>query len=492
MHWMKGRACRATAALAVIAAAVAGGCGDGGASGDKAGGSGEPVVLRMANAYANLDYIPAIEDFVTRVRERSGGNVRIEVVHDVGEGSADAEEQVVRAVAAGQVDLGWSGTRVFDTMGVTSFQALHAPMLIDSYALQHAVIASDIPGPMLEGLNKIGVRGLGLLADGLRKPIAVKRPLLGPADWRGITFQSFRSQTQAEAIRALGAQPTDVWSGLDEGLETGKIDGFEKNFLVYQLNAMAGRAPYVTANVNLWPQMDALFGNPGRLAALTEQQRGWLQQSATEAAGRSAALADRDTQILATICESGARLANASNRDLAALREAFAPVHAKLQDNPQTKQFIEQILALKRSTAAEAPLVIPAGCSGPAPAQPGAQQGTAAGSQLDGVYRWTLTKKDVLEHGTESDKTADALARFPILCTMTLNNGAWQMGDDRHYSGTYAVTSDRVVFDWPNVGSVLTFTFSVDDKGNLALRPIGPMDAGDKFVWSTKVWTKIR
>ena len=48
----------------------------------------------------------------------------------------------MRAVAAGQVDLGWSGTRVFDTMGVTSFQALHAPMLIDSYALQHAVIAS--------------------------------------------------------------------------------------------------------------------------------------------------------------------------------------------------------------------------------------------------------------------------------------------------------------------------------------------------------------
>ena len=52
------------------------------------------------------------------------------------------------------------------------------------------------------------------------------------------------------------------------------------------------------------------------------------------------------------------------------------------------------------------------------------------------------------------------------------------MGDDRHYSGTYAVTSDRVVFDWPNVGSVLTFTFSVDDKGNLALRPIGPWMRG--------------
>ena len=162
---------------------------------------------------------------------------------------------------------------------------------------------------------------------------------------------------------------------MDEGLGTGKINGFEKNLLVYQLNAMAGRAPYVTANVNLWPQMDVVFANPGRLAALTEQQRGWLQQAATEAAGRSAGLADRDAQILATICESGARLANASKPDLAALRKAFAPVHAKLQHNPQTKAFIEQILALKQSTAAEAPLAIPAGCSGPAPAQPGCAAG---------------------------------------------------------------------------------------------------------------------
>ena len=200
-------------------------------------------------------------------------------------------------------------------------------MLIDSYALQHAVIAS-VSWSMLEGLNKIGVRGLGLLADGLHKPIAVKRPLLGPADWRGITFQSFRSQTQAEAIRALGAQPTDVWSGLDEGLETGKIDGFEKEPPRLPAQCWAGRAPYVTANVNLWPQMDALFGNPGRLAALTEQQR-MAQQSATEAAGRSA-LADRDTQILATICESGPGW---PTRPTATWHRCVGPVNAA-QDNP--------------------------------------------------------------------------------------------------------------------------------------------------------------
>jgi TRAP-type C4-dicarboxylate transport system substrate-binding protein len=199
MHWMRGRARLATAALAVIAAVVAGGCSGGGAAGDKAGGSGEPVVLRMANAYGDLDVVPAVQDFVSRVKERSGGNLRIQVASTWGDYADDAEQQVVRAVAAGKADLGWAGARVFDTMGVTSFQALQAPMLIDSYALEQAVAASDLPGQMLQGLTKVGVGGLGVLGDGLRKPIAVKHPLVAVGDWRGITFGTLKSAGQAQA-----------------------------------------------------------------------------------------------------------------------------------------------------------------------------------------------------------------------------------------------------------------------------------------------------
>ena len=83
-------------------------------------------------------------------------------------------------------------------------------MLIDSYPLQQAVLDSDIPAEMLAGLDELGVHGIAVLADGLRKPIAVARPLLRPADYEGITFQAFRSPEHAAAIRALGATPTDV------------------------------------------------------------------------------------------------------------------------------------------------------------------------------------------------------------------------------------------------------------------------------------------
>jgi TRAP-type transport system periplasmic protein len=493
MHQMKGRIRLASVALVVIAAVVAGGCSGDGAGGDKAGGSGEPVVLRMANTASNLEYFPAIADFVGRVRERSGGNVRIEVVDKWGRFAADGEQQVVRAVATGQVDLGHAGTRVFDTMGVTGFQALQAPMLIDSYALQRAVLEGGIPREMLQGLDRVGVVGLGVLGGGLSKPIAVKKPLLGLADWRGITFGTYKSEVQAQAIRSLGATPLEAFGiARDQALQDGKLQAFELFLLAYQLNTYEGLAPYVTANVNLWPQTEVLLANPGRLAALTGQQRGWLQQAATDVAvGRAA----RDAQLPTSMCKSGARFANASQADLAALRTAFAPVYASLEQDPKTKAFIKQIQALKQSTPAGAPLAIPAGCTGVAPAAPAAAQQQAAGD-LNGTYRWTITKQDVVASKTE-DKSPEHLATFPWMFTMTLDDGTWTLSHreaGQPYTDgadTYALEGDRLSFTWPQEGTVLTFTFSVDDKGNLHMRPVEPMDAGDQFVWATHVWTKI-
>ena len=113
----------------------------------------------------------------------------------VGGFAPDAEQQIVRGVADATYDLGVVGTRVFDTLGVSNFQALDAPMLIDSYAAEAAVIESDIPAQMLRSLDRLQVSGLGLIADGLRKPIAVEKPLLSPKDWAGIGFGAYRSQT---------------------------------------------------------------------------------------------------------------------------------------------------------------------------------------------------------------------------------------------------------------------------------------------------------
>lgn len=488
------RSSRAARVLAIcsVVVAVAGCTSD---AGDKAGGPGEPVVLTMANGYADLNYEPAVKDFVARIAERSGGALRIDVVGGWGDFAPDFEQQIVRDVAAGEADLGWVGTRIFDTLGVKSFQALTAPMLIDSYALQRAVIDSGISDQMLKGLESLDVIGLAVLADGLRKPIAVQQPLLGPADWRGLTVQAFRSEGHAAAIRALGATPTDVaFDALDVAIDNGTVQGFEKSLLIYQINVLAGRAPHVTANVNLWPQTVALLANPDRLGDLTDDQRGWLRQAAEDAATRSTDLVNQDASLVSQVCESGARFATASGSDIEALRRAFEPVYAHLVQDAQTKAFIDDIERLKGATPSDPALVVPPNCTGAAAAAPSGAPGPAAGD-LHGTYRWTLTDEDAQKYGTASDKTAEALATaYPSTFTVELRDGNWSMrqtADPAVYGGTYTVTAGQITFQWPAEGAALSFTYSVDGKGNLDLAAVESTEPGDRFVWSTHPWTKI-
>jgi len=415
---------RRAGAVVLVALALAG-CGA--LAGNKAGGPGAPVVLRMATVNGEPGFMPQVDPYlVNRVAKLSGGNVQIDVAYHVGENAPGGEQQVVRDVATGKYDLGVVGTRVFDTLGVNSFQALTAPMLIDSYPLERAVIGSGIPAQMLGSLDTLHVTGLGVLADGLRKPIAVRKPLLGPADWRGITFAAFRSREASQAIRALGATPSDAWgTPLDQGLGNGTIGGFEKNLLIYRAKPDLWKpARYVTANVSLWPQTLAVIGNPGRLARLTSQQRGWLTQAVRDAAARSTGLIDGDARLLPGLCASGTRFADASHADLAALRNAFASVYAQVEQDPQTRQFIAEINRLKQHTPPGPALVIPGGCSGPAPGSsagsgsPGV--GTGQVTPLDGVWEVSYTRAEfVAAHPDPSEVVPENYGSF----TLTLHRG---------------------------------------------------------------------
>jgi hypothetical protein len=303
-------------------------------------------------------------------------------------------------------------------------------------------------------------------------------------DWRGITFGTLRSQGQAEAIRALGATPMEAFRrSRNEALSSGKIQGFEMNLLVYETNVLAHAAPYVTANVNLWPQLDALLANPDRLSALSEQQRGWLEQAAQDAAERSIDLADNDAESLKNACQAGARFANASKADLTALRNAFAPVYTSLEQDAQTKAFIQQIQELKGSTPAGKPLAVPARCTGKAP-EVAVEPSGPAPAQLNGTYRYELTREDAHKvHDPEEDQ-------FPNVSTVKLQDGQVE-GGCFGQGATYSVTGNRIRFETPEYGYHMTFTFSRDAKGNLRLTPVQPMDPGDAFQCSYKPWIKI-
>jgi TRAP-type C4-dicarboxylate transport system substrate-binding protein len=411
------------AALSILLIVVASACTP--AAGNKAGGPEPARVLRLATIVGEPGSLPALDDLIQTVADESNGNLTIDVVYDVGAEQPDAEQTIVRGVAEGRWDLGIVGTRVFDTLGIHAFAPLTAPLVIDSYPLEAAVVTSDIPTQMLASLTPLGVSGLGVFADGLSKPVGVNQPFLQRRDWRGATFASFRSQGAARSIVSLGAEPSDLWGApLDEAIAAGDIQGFDKSLRVYSGRTMWRAAPYVTANVNLWPQTEALIGNPAELASLPTDQASLLSGAIQAEITRSPDLADVDQGLVPILCASGTRLEEASAADLLAIRSSIRSVYEALRTDEATSSLFAQIERLKRVTPPGPPLEIPPQCptATPSGSPSPTQQPTTRITPLDGTWVVSYSRAElVAAHPDPSEVTPDNIGTFYL--TFDRGNG---------------------------------------------------------------------
>src|SRR6476469_2227731 len=104
-------------------------CGGGGGGSDKAGGKKATMVTVLTFANGNGDS-EALSSFAHAAERLSGGTLRIDFKDGWRAGDPAFETGVIHDVQAGKADLGWAGSRAFDDVGVRSFDALHAPLLI--------------------------------------------------------------------------------------------------------------------------------------------------------------------------------------------------------------------------------------------------------------------------------------------------------------------------------------------------------------------------
>lgn len=168
----------ATLAAALIASA----CSDGRV--DKAGGTTttQPVVLTLANHENGSE---DVQFWIEEVQRRSGGSLRIQVTNQWRDQEADYDKGTIADVQAGKVQLAKVAARAYDTVGVTSFQALLAPLLVDNPTLERRVLESDLAGELLAGTGKLDLVGLAVLPTRLRKPLGLSRLLVAAEDYRG-------------------------------------------------------------------------------------------------------------------------------------------------------------------------------------------------------------------------------------------------------------------------------------------------------------------
>lgn len=475
---------RVSLMLAATVAVGAAACGPGNL--DKAGGPvAKPVVLTLANDSSDLS---GPQPFATAVTELSRGALQIHVEGPSARlGDETSETGVIRAVQAGKAQLGITGTQAFDTVTAGGLQALQAPFLIDSYALQRKVLDSGLPQKMLAALKPTGLVGVGLLPGVLARPFGFSRPLLAASDYRGARIGILPSLVEGETFRALGATP--VTSGGISGLAGAETDVFTADTALQRPGAT------LTGNVVFWPWPGVIFMNRRAFNSLTAGQRSELFRAAAKARAAKIYLGN-DTGYLRDLCRRGTKVVTASPADLAGLRVAVRPVYRTLEASPATRVFISQITAMRQAVGGSPDALTCASARNTG-------QGSTAAGPLDGTWQATYTKQELLAAGADptlislSDETWGHL-------TLTFSSGHWWLRlisgapavPPAHLLayGTYAVTGDKIVFhrhDHSYLGSNTQvwgpYIWSVY-RGTLTFKKAGPVPMPTGLI--VKPWRK--
>jgi TRAP-type C4-dicarboxylate transport system substrate-binding protein len=321
-----------------------------------------PRVLVIGNSDPTSD----AELFFAREAARlSGGTLQISLRSELYGERPDKERRVARDLQAGRLPLAWDATRVWDTEGVTSFQGLQAPFLIDSVALMERVIASPLAAQASSGLGGKGVTGLGLAAINLRRPLGARKAFTSVAAFQGAKVNVVTSRISEDILRAIGAAPVDVGGGelLGNALRSGKVDAAETAIDVVFRNGYAEVAKYMSSNVVLFPKFASIDANAAMLAALPAAQRDALAKAAAATGQYSTArLEALEAADAAALCKQGIRFATATQAELDALIAAEQSVYEALATDPVSANVIAGIRALKQQGGLGPGLTIPARC----------------------------------------------------------------------------------------------------------------------------------
>ena len=389
---------------------------------------GAPVTLRLADAEdQGRSSQPWIDRFIEKVTINSGGTITIEPIYNAGGGNDEKPGEVVVAgqVIAGDVELALVPVRAWSSVGVTSLQALAAPLLIDSDALLTAVASDPLTEPLLGAMREQGLVGLALWPDDLRHPFAWEQngpPILKASDLKGATVWTLPSKLQMTILDGLGASPINATPAeVDSMVAAGSLRGAESGF-----NGIASLSgtPTGTADVVLYPKYQVLVAEDAAFSRLAPEQQAIVRAAATSARDLAIANHRPDAEIAKAWCEAGGRVVLAGEANVATFRDAAGPVINKLAEDPLTATAIEAIRALRARTPASTVTACEPPLDPDAP-WPSVAPGPPLTFIPDGVYVHSVTRPELIAAGVAEEDATNNAGKWTL--TVTGDHGSWKV-----------------------------------------------------------------
>jgi tripartite ATP-independent transporter DctP family solute receptor len=194
-------------------------------------GCGKPakkvVTLKMAHGLAITHPVhKAMEFLAQRALEKSDSTLVIEIYPNEQLGN---EKECLEKLQLGALAMTKVSSSVLENFR-DEYKVFALPFLFRDNMHKWKVFQSPIGKKILASGEKIKLKGLVYYDAGFRSFYSLKKPILKPADLKGLKIRTQQSPMAMKMVSSLGGSPTPIsWGELYTALQQGVVDGAENN-----------------------------------------------------------------------------------------------------------------------------------------------------------------------------------------------------------------------------------------------------------------------
>ena len=276
-----------------------------------------------------------------RLQELSGGKMRLDIYSSAQLGS---ENQCIELLQIGSLDITKVSSAALEGF-VDPFKVFGIPYLFSSKKQFFHVLDGKIGKQILESTEPYWFRGLAYFDSGARSFYTVNKPVRTPEDLKGLKIRVQKSPIAVEMMKAFGGSATPVdWGELYTALQSNVVDGAENNTPSVTTAFHHEVIKYYSVNEHTMCP-DVIIMSSATWKKLSEEERGWLQKAADEAAIYQRKLWEaQEKESMDIMKEHGVEIIYPDKKPF---MEAARPMIEKFKEDPAFHDLIDQIQRTK-------------------------------------------------------------------------------------------------------------------------------------------------